>query len=413
MPSLSIVIASLGLVSTAVSEPPRRPAYRQVHADVVNLREGPSADASIVARLPINSTVLEESRQDGFSRVQVRSPQGDGLVGFIDSSLLGDALLTVEDCLERASKAQARNDAANALSWAERAVAIVGDHSEALELVARLSRKLGREQRARWAEAALRGDRPIYLALCRGGSAEVVARYQRQEGLAPPEAAATLAPGLAILPWFRLLSDGTAGWEEHRPFVFARAVPLWGEPASEVTETTEAKVVLGPCAQDGALYASATLETVAETRFDWKRAPDWIAAISRAAAAGAPFRAVTVTAHRFTPGPWATVQVTGSYTTSAETQTLIGRPTLDLSFWALLRVTETKAKIVIGATGGTFQSVGTPTHARIKASGAVLVMVPNGRFKPESASGDFVTTVAVERDGRVRELHQQLSGSGD
>ena len=252
---------ALLLTAAPAAEPP---PPLVVQGSLVRLRQEPSEQAPVVARLHLGTplTLLEERAE----WVRVSVAEHPGLDGWVSGRLLGGVAPT-EALRKRALLAEGTPRFAEA---AERLVASEGTRVQDLQLLERAYAQAGRAADAAQVRARLDGRESFLLAECRQGRALLAARVTADgvDALADADKGALPLLQRALrevdaLPWFEATRAGAVR-VPGSPFARPRLAPVWNEGSDALQgemgpDGSEAKLVLGPCTRDGALLATTPL----------------------------------------------------------------------------------------------------------------------------------------------------------
>lgn len=257
-----------------------------IHHDFTELKERPSPESPVIARLRVNTEV--EAMEDGSRWVRVTEIRSERRVtGYIRSEALSTTPLSYEHAMQRAGQALAKNPS-EAAAWAERALAISGggprQYLPTLQFLEKAYRRAGRIKRAQRIERTITdlqsGQKDLWIAAClpkkRGqepagaGHRVVVLAHSTRDGLRSltPGGAAGQAQVLAELrsalpllgaeSWFSITPTGSKETLSGTPFLNASIINAEG--TGSFTDTP--KIVLGSCDDPGTLYSNRPLTPV-------------------------------------------------------------------------------------------------------------------------------------------------------
>jgi hypothetical protein len=247
---ISLLIATLALTAG----PGASPDTACVTADIGKVRVLAGESEDVVARLRIGTRVLVHERRDSWLRIESGEARG-----WMKSSLLATECDSLEALIGRSVTAATP---AEALRWADRALLLDPFSPVAQDTAAAAYRaaKVGGVKAIALKELR-EGKTAVFLALCQGGEATLLAQA-KPTGLEPlltttdllpsTEDLPALLPALAGTSWFAFASGGTGLALEGTPFPApAIATGKGAESASRVR--------LGACTAPGTLYATRPL----------------------------------------------------------------------------------------------------------------------------------------------------------
>ncbi len=250
-----------------------------VAADVANLRKAAAPDAPIVQQLRIGAPVDVVAAAAGWSEVKAVLGTGRVVQGFVKADLLAPSPLDVKAAKLAFWRALDEAKLDDALLLAQRIAAQAPGDESAQRLLRDALRARGDTDGALRVDAILKGAVRVHVAQCVAGVGAVLIVQldgDARRTTLPCEAGndarsgdrnlalrepARLARSLAVEPWFELKGDGTVRDVGPLEFADARAAaPRDDGRAGGVLQG--ARVVLGPCSEPGAVFATAPLAPI-------------------------------------------------------------------------------------------------------------------------------------------------------
>lgn len=254
--ALLVLVLSARTLAASASEFEGYEAY--VQPDVLRVRTSPSADASILTRLPINHPVwvVGAPTAEGFVEVQVNNQEvitsdRDAMKGFVRADMLGKRQTEkmLEDQLASARTPQEQ------WMWLERLMALRGSETDK-ERMRTLAQQSGNKE---WLAQAQRMEEPppTVIGVCFQGRVSILAWLvgNKLEPLVESHANATQDSSEVRAAEARLraraLELTTLRFSHYRPGMLGTGYLVQPRVVTEVdvVETARTRIELGPCPQ--------------------------------------------------------------------------------------------------------------------------------------------------------------------